>query len=120
MLAPPHWVRKDEHVYVIHIARVAGTLWPERSKELTIFTELKRFLSGFEGETNSAVHRRVLDRPFLAAAGCIHAEIDHNARASQRSTSTATPAATQVRKDSGGLRGEGSATSLDPKTLLRV
>ena len=23
-------VRKDSHVYVIHIARVAGTVWPER------------------------------------------------------------------------------------------
>ena len=211
MLAPPYWMRKDEHVYVIHIARVADTVWPGRSNELTIFTELKQFWSGFEGETNTAVHRRVLDRPFLAAAGRIHTEIEHNARASQlaapaatpaamqntpgrhhqppqpqqhqqhqphqrdiqrqreqmehvntteairrsladehgdedeaiarsivdevarqhqaagrdgqtslSSTPAATPATTQVRKDSGGLRGEGSATSLDPKTLPRV
>ena len=211
MLAPPYWMRKDEHVYVIHIARVADTVWPGRSNELTIFTELKQFWSGFEGETNTAVHRRVLDRPFLAAAGRIHTEIEHNARASQLAASAATPAAmqnapgrhhlpqqpqqhqqhqphqreiqrqreqmeyvntteairrsladehgdedeaiarsivdevarqhqaagrdgqtslsstpaatpatTQVRKDSGGLRGEGSATSLDPKTLPRV
>ena len=210
MLAPPYWVRKDEHVYVIHIARVADTVWPERSNELTIFTELKQFWGGFEGETNTAVHRRVLDRPFLAAVGRIHAEIEHNARASQRAaptaapattrdardrhhqprqqqqqqhqphqrdiqrqreqmehintaeamrrsladehgdedaaiarsivdeaarrhkaagqggqtslppTSTAAPATTRVRKDSGGSRGEGSATSLNPKTLPRV
>ena len=204
-------MRKDEHVYVIHIARVADTVWPGRSNELTIFTELKQFWSGFEGETNTAVHRRVLDRPFLAAAGRIHTEIEHNARASRletpaatpaatqntpgrhhqppqpqqhqqhqphqrdiqrqreqmehvntteairrsladehgdedeaiarsivdevarqhqaagrdgqtslSSTPAATPATTQVRKDSGGLRGEGSATSLDPKTLPRV
>ena len=120
MLAPPYWMRKDEHVYVIHIARVADTVWPERSNELTIFTELKRFWSGFEGETNTAVHRRVLDRPFLAAAGRIHTEIEHNARTSRRTTPTAAPATTQVRKDSGRSRGEGSATSLDPKTLPRV
>ena len=95
MLAPPYWVRKDEHVYVIHVAHVAGTVWPERSNELTIFTELKEFWSGFEGETNTAVYRRVFGRPFLAAAGRIHAEIEHNARASQRLASTAAPTTTQ-------------------------
>ena len=120
MLAPPYWMRKDEHVYVIHIARVADTVWPERSNELTVFTELKQFWSGFEGETNTAVHRRVLDRPFLAAAGRIHTEIERNGRTSRRTTPTAAPATTQVRKDSGRSRGEGSATSLDPKTLPRV
>ena len=30
ILTPPYWVRKDHHIYVIHIARVADTVWPER------------------------------------------------------------------------------------------
>ena len=96
IIAPPYpyWVRKDHHIYVIHIARVAGLVWPTRSKELKIFKELKQFSSGFKGETRTEVHRRVLDPAFLAAAGRIHAEIERTARAAQRSAPTPAPPAT--------------------------
>ena len=120
VLAPPYWMRKDDHVYVIYLARVADTVWPERSTELTRFKELKQFWGGFKNETDIAVHRRVLDRPFLAAAGRTWAEIEHNARTSQHPAPTATLESAQVRKDTGGLGGEDSATSLDPQTLPRV
>jgi hypothetical protein len=38
MLAPPYWMRKDEHVYVIHIARVVScsvpTFAPPKYKQM--------------------------------------------------------------------------------------
>ena len=120
ILALPHWVRKDHHVYAIHIARVADEVWPRRSKELMRFKEPKQFSSGFKDETRKEAHRRVLGPVFLEAAGRIHAEIERNARAAQRSAQTATLATAQVRMDLGRKRDEGSVTSVTPETPSRV
>ena len=113
-------MRKDEHVYVIHIASVEDTVWPEKSKELTKFREFKFSRSGFTNGSDAVVHRRVLDGPFLAAAERTHAAIVHDARRSRRPTPASAPEPSQVRTDTGGSRGEGLATSLDPMTLPRV
>ena len=95
-------------------------MWPRRSKELTRFKELKQFSIGFKDETRKEAHRRVIGPVFLEAAGRIHAQIERNARAAQRSALTATPATAQVHMDLGRKRGEGSATSVTPETLSRV
>ena len=76
---------------------------------------IRRSLADEHGDEDAAAARSIVDE-----AARRHKAAGHSGPTSLRPTPTAAPATTQVRKDSGGSRGEGSATSLKPKTLPRV
>ena len=71
---------------------------------------IRRSLADEHGDEDAAIARSIVD-----GAARRHKAAGQDGRTSLRPTPTAAPATTQVRKDSGGSRGEGSATSLKPK-----
>ena len=70
---------------------------------------IRRSLADEHGDEDEAIARSIVDEVARQ-----HQAAGRDGQTSLSSTPAATPATTQVRKDSGGLRGEGSATSLDP------
>ena len=79
-----HVTFKNEHVYVIHVARAPDGVAPRPSRELTQFKWMRDFANDFSTETKEAVHRRVLDDEFLTAANAIHGNIARGADAARR------------------------------------
>lgn len=71
-LAPPFWVRKDHHVYVLHLARIrpSTAAAPVISAELTRFKHFTSFGDKFasELEPGEMIHRRDLEPEFLVIA----------------------------------------------------
>ena len=74
-LAPPFVMRKDSHVYVIHIAMVrsthaASTFPMVTSRELTRFRHFTSFGDAFQSELDDGeiVHRRDIEPAFLVIA----------------------------------------------------
>ena len=91
-----HVTFKNEHVYVIHVARAPDGVAPRPSRELTQFKWMRDFANDFGTETKEAVHRRVLDDEFLTAANAIHGNIARGAEAARRAVhvhATPTPTA---------------------------
>lgn len=77
-LAPPYRMVKDEHIYVIHIAK----LLPEAPRlrtnaEILAHKHFTGFSNKFADEivAPSIVHRRVLDPEFLTAVGNLHTDL---------------------------------------------
>ena len=92
-----HVTFKNEHVYVIHVARAPDGVAPRPSRELTQFKWMRDFANDFSTETKEAVHRRVLDDEFLTAVNAIHGNIARGAAAARRAVhvhATPTPTAT--------------------------
>ena len=91
-----HVTFKNEHVYVIHVARAPDGVAPRPSRELTQSKWMRDFANDFGTETKEAVHRRVLDDEFLTAANAIHGNIARGAEAARRAVhayATPTPTA---------------------------
>ena len=92
-----HVTFKNEHVYVIHVARAPDGVAPRPSRELTQFKWMRDFANDFSTETKEAIHRRVLDDEFLTAVNAIHGNIARGAAAARRAVrahATPTPTAT--------------------------
>ena len=85
-----HVTFKNEHVYVIHVARAPGGIAPRPSRELTQSKWMRDFANDFGTETKEAVHRRVLDDEFLTAANAITAT-SHEAPKPRDEQCTPTP-----------------------------
>lgn len=75
-LAPPFTMRKDAHVYVLHIARVASrhNNSPTPSRELTRFKHFTSFGDAFRSELSNGeiVHRRDIQPEFLTIAAEVY------------------------------------------------
>lgn len=75
-LAPPFTMRKDAHVYVLHIARVASRHndSPTPSRELTRFKHFTSFGDAFRSELSDGeiVHRRDIQPEFLTIAAEVY------------------------------------------------
>lgn len=84
-LAPPFTMRKDAHVYVLHIARVASGYGdsPAPSRELTRFKHFSSFGDAFQSELGNGeiVHRRDIEPEFLTIAAEIHRALSMRAQA---------------------------------------
>ena len=87
-LAPPFVVRKDSHVYVIHIAMVrsthrASTFPMVTSRELTRFRHFTSFGDAFQSELDDGeiIHRRDIEPEFLVIAADIYRAISMRAQA---------------------------------------
>ena len=90
-----HVTFKNEHVYVIHVARALDGVAPRPSRELTQFKWMRDFANDFNTETKEAVHRRVLDDEFLTAVNATHGNIARGADAARRAVHAhATPTPT--------------------------
>ena len=111
-LAPPFVMRKDSHIYVIHIATVrsthASSTFPMvTSRELTHFRHFKSFGDAFCSELGDGemVHRRDIEPAFLQVAAEVYRAISMRAQA--------TPTTTLPRPASGGAPvGSSTAVSL--------
>ena len=77
-LASPYRVVKDNHVYVIHIAKLLSGAPPHRpTDEILKYRHFVGFTSNFKGElvAPEIAHRRVLDPGFLALAAATYASL---------------------------------------------
>ena len=93
-LAPPFVMRKDSHIYVIHIAMVrsthaASTFPMVTSQELTRFRHFTSFGDAFRSELgdNEMVHRRDIEPAFLQVAAEVYRAISMRAQAAPTTTS---------------------------------
>ena len=93
-LAPPYVMRKDSHVYVIHIVMVrsthASSTFPMvTSRELTHFRHFTSFKDAFSSELGDGemIHRRDIEPEFLVIAANIYRAISMRAQASATATS---------------------------------
>ena len=86
-----HVTFKNEHVYVIHVARAPDGVAPRPSRELTQFKWMRDFANDFGTETKEAVHRRVLDDEFLTAVNAIHGKTSRGAPQPRDEQFTSTP-----------------------------
>ena len=87
-LAPPFRMRKDDHVYVLHIATIHSThsdsTFPMvTSRELTRFRHFTSFGDAFRSELadGEIVHRRDIEPAFLEIAARIYRAISMRAQA---------------------------------------
>ena len=97
-LAPPFVVRKDIHVYVIHIAMVrsthrASTFPMVTSRELTRFRHFTSFGDAFQSELDDGemIHRRDIEPEFLVIAADIYRAISMRAQAAAATISPRPP-----------------------------
>ena len=77
-LASPYRVIKDNHVYVIHVAKLLPGAPPHRpTDEILKYRHFVGFTSNFKGElvAPEIAHRRVLDPGFLALAAATYASL---------------------------------------------
>ena len=119
-LAPPYRMVKNEHIYVIHAAKLLPGAPPLRTNnEILAHKHFTGFLNKFADEivAPSIVHRRVLDPEFLAIVCKIHTDLLKPARQrvvarySASHKSRALPAATSaVADDSLAKRASSSRT----------
>jgi 8-oxo-dGTP pyrophosphatase MutT (NUDIX family) len=82
-LAPPYRMVKNEHIYVIHVAKLLPGAPPLRTNnEILAHKHFTGFLNKFADEivAPSIVHRRVLDPEFLAIVCKIHTDLLKPAR----------------------------------------
>jgi 8-oxo-dGTP pyrophosphatase MutT (NUDIX family) len=93
-LAPPFVMRKDIHIYVIHIAMVrsthASSTFPMvTSRELTRFRHFTSFGDAFGSELgdNEMVHRRDIEPAFLQVAAEVYRAISMRAQAAPTTSS---------------------------------
>ena len=87
-------MRKDSHIYVIHIAMVrsthaASTFPMVTSRELTRFRHFTSFGDAFRSELgdNEMVHRRDIEPAFLQVAAEVYRAISMRAQAAPTTTS---------------------------------
>ena len=87
-LAPPFAMRKDSHIYVIHIAMVrsthASSTFPMvTSRELTHFRHFTSFGDAFHSELGDGemVHRRDIEPAFLKVAAEVYRAVSMRAQA---------------------------------------
>ena len=87
-LAPPFCMRKDDHVYVLHIATIRPTHGDSTfpmvtSRELTRFRHFTPFGDAFQSELGDGeiVHRRDIEPAFLKTAAGIYRAISMRAQA---------------------------------------
>ena len=84
-LAPPFSVRKDAHVYVLHVATFRSTcnVPPMPSRELARFKHFKSFADKFDSELSGGdiVHRRDIEPAFLTVAAEVYRAISMRAQA---------------------------------------
>ena len=87
-LAPPFYMRKDDHVYVLHIAMIRsthdGSTFPMvTSQELTRFRYFTSFADAFRSELGEGemVHRRDIEPAFLRTAAEVNRAISMRAQA---------------------------------------
>jgi 8-oxo-dGTP pyrophosphatase MutT (NUDIX family) len=115
-LAPPFYVRKDAHVYVLHVATFRSTcnVSPTPSRELARFKHFKSFADNFDSELSGGdiVHRRDIEPAFLTVAAEVYRAISMRAQAA---------AGASPRRDSGDSASaiissgqQPAAASLDP------
>ena len=93
-LAPPFFMRKDSHVYVLHIAMVrsthaASTFPMVTSRELTRFRHFTSFGDAFQSELgdDEIVHRRDIEPAFLKVAAEVYRAVLMRAQAAATTTS---------------------------------
>jgi len=120
-LAPPFFMRKDHHVYVLHIAMIrpahADPALPRvTSRELTHFRHFTSFGDAFRSELGDGemIHRRDIEPAFLAIAADLYRAISMQAQAS--------PTTVSPRPTSGGSSVSStfhSASSQDDGSLPR-
>ena len=82
-LAPPYRMVKNEHIYVIHVAKLLpGAPSPRTNNEILAHKHFTGFSNKFADEivAPSIVHRRVLDPEFLAIVCKIHTDLLKPAR----------------------------------------
>ena len=92
-LAPPFHMRKDDHVYVLHIAMIRstheGSTFPMvTSQELTRFRHFTSFADAFRSELGKGemAHHRDIEPAFLKTAAEVHRAISIRARAASTAT----------------------------------
>ena len=92
-LAPPFFMRKDHHVYVLHIVMIrsthASSAFPMvTSRELTRFRHFTSFNDAFHSELGDGelVHRRDIEPAFLVIAADIYRAISMRAQAAATTT----------------------------------
>ena len=93
-LAPPFFMRKHNHIYVLHIAMVrsthAGSTFPMvTSRELTHFRHFTSFGDAFHSELgdDELVHRRGIEPAFLKVAAEVYRAVLARAQAAATTTS---------------------------------
>ena len=93
-LAPPFVMRKDSHIYVIHIAMVrsthASSTFPMvTSQELTRFRHFTSFGDAFCSELGDGemIHRRDIEPAFLQVAAEVYRAVSMRAQAASTTTS---------------------------------
>ena len=90
-LAPPFYVRKDAHVYVLYVASVRSTrnVSPSPSRELTRFKHFKSFADTFGSELGHGdiAHRRAIEPSFLTIAAEVYRAISMRAQAAANASS---------------------------------
>ena len=93
-LAPPFVMRKDSHIYAIHIVVVrsthAGSTFPMvTSRELARFRHFTSFSDAFHSELGDGelMHRRDIEPAFLVIAADIYRAISMRAQAAATTTS---------------------------------
>ena len=92
-LAPPFVMRKDSHIYVIHIAMVRSThvssTFPMVTRELTQFRHFTSFGDAFVSELGDGemVHRRDIEPAFLKVAAQVYRAVSMRAQAASSATS---------------------------------
>ena len=130
-LAPPFFMRKDHHVYVLHIAMIrpahADPALPMvTSRELTHFRHFTSFGDAFRSELGDGemIHRRDIEPAFLVIAADIYRAISMQAQASPTSVSPrpasgGSSVGASIAVDAFGQLGGHSASSLDDGSLPR-
>ena len=109
LLAPPFYVRKDTHVYVLYVASVRATrnVSPSPSRELTRFKHFKSFADAFSSELSHGdiAHRRGIEPAFLTIAAGVCRAISMRAQAAtnaspRRDSDDSAPAVTSSEQQS--------------------
>ena len=92
-LAPSFCMRKDDHVYVLHIAMVRSTHGDSTfpmvtSRELTRFRHFTSFAGAFRCELGDGemIHRRDIEPAFLKIAAEVYRAISMRAQAASKTT----------------------------------
>jgi 8-oxo-dGTP pyrophosphatase MutT (NUDIX family) len=121
-LVSPYWMAKDDHDYVIHIAKLLPGAPPIRpTAEILTYGHFAGFANGFQDElvAPQIVHRRVLDPEFLILAASAHASLlkATSGRRSSRLLSSSAPTTRRKLKWDGGPRLADADASRSPAEL---